>query len=352
MRYYQDLSTYSQPSHGITKPVLNMGWLSSEHSFPTGGVSESFLDKLWEFCKLDFFAKRSLPECRLCTNKTWTIDTIQFRSLKTFQEFISSQPAELQVHIKEERSTLAAKHRGKLREILNGETFVFHPNGKIFSAPNMLFHYIQAHNYLPHPEFIEAIEEGPQPNTEEYEALLTQAGITGSPLGSLKSQTAFLESGVIKRPYYEDLTSYSHHNSTKHGNPLNIGWLHHAMPHPKGQTSEEFLNRLWFFTRALAVRSDDLCCGLCALGDASELLEIHQGKGMLLGKGELRIFGKEHVYACPDSLFHYVKGHNYLPPNGFIEAVMTGPPPDTAEYQKRCRDIGIEDTIQIQESEQ
>jgi len=51
------------------------------------------------------------------------------------------------------------------------------------------------------------------------------------------------------------------------------------------------------------------------------------------GSGELRAIGDEELYAAPDLLHHYVTAHHYRPPDEFIDAILHGPGPDTAEHR-------------------
>jgi len=58
----------------------------------------------------------------------------------------------------------------------SAEVRVFAPNGTIaFASPNLIYHYVSVHQYAPPEQFIEALKEGPQPNTPEYEQMLNVA---------------------------------------------------------------------------------------------------------------------------------------------------------------------------------
>jgi len=59
-------------------------------------------------------------------------------------------------------------------EVGFAEIRVFGRNGKIYAAPNLIYHYVTAHSYRPPDEFIQAVLEGRQPDTPEYENLLRQ----------------------------------------------------------------------------------------------------------------------------------------------------------------------------------
>jgi hypothetical protein len=60
----------------------------------------------------------------------------------------------------------------------SAEVRVFDPEGKAaFAAPNLLYHYVAVHHYLPPAEFLAAIASGPQPATPEYRDLLLRAAV-------------------------------------------------------------------------------------------------------------------------------------------------------------------------------
>jgi len=48
------------------------------------------------------------------------------------------------------------------------EIRVFGKKGKVYAAPNLIFHYIMEHDYTPPKEFIEAVCYGASPNSVEY----------------------------------------------------------------------------------------------------------------------------------------------------------------------------------------
>ena len=47
------------------------------------------------------------------------------------------------------------------------------------------------------------------------------------------------------------------------------------------------------------------------------------------------------LYAAPNLIFHYVRDHAYKPPQEFIDAVLTGPAPDSAAYQDQLRALDL-----------
>ena len=105
-----------------------------------------------------------------------------------------------------------------------------------------------------------------------------------------------------------------------------IGWLSVKHPHPKGPSSEAFIDRL----RALCERwgesvralhwpvaggphTCELCNDFCAAGNV----------GVPAGTA---------LFVAPEMVAHYVEKHGYLPPQEFVDAVLASPTPGTADY--------------------
>jgi hypothetical protein len=65
------------------------------------------------------------------------------------------------------------------------------------------------------------------------------------------------------------------------------------------------------------------------------LICFHEDEALRLGSAEIRVFHDDQAFAAPDLIFHYVTAHRYAPPPVFVAGVMTGPPPESAEYQER-----------------
>jgi hypothetical protein len=78
---------------------------------------------------------------------------------------------------------------------------VFGVNGDVFAAPNLIYHYVSDHRYRPPHEFIQAVEGGPQPTSEEYRKALDCVGVRwreNAPLAEEPTQFRFVrtESGI------------------------------------------------------------------------------------------------------------------------------------------------------------
>jgi len=115
MVYFPDLSpfTYSRKPKCGQLDVVSVGWLDGEHNFSTGKIDPERWAKFEMMLKshAPIYLTRGKYVCELC-----------------------------------------GKASG------NGEVHAYHPHTKkIYVAPALILHYIQAHQYLPPEEFIEAV---------------------------------------------------------------------------------------------------------------------------------------------------------------------------------------------------
>lgn len=136
--------------------------------------------------------------------------------------------------------------------------------------------------------------------------------------------------------YFEDLTPYSYN-----GNEvlLNVGWLSLTEAFDTGETSIEFREKLFRYCldeNIVKVMRGFHECEFCGLS-FSEWDKNHPDYGnnarwMSIGNGEIRVIGNGVIYAAPALIYHYVVKHHYIPPQKFIEAVLTGPQPGSLEH--------------------
>src|SRR5579871_5598114 len=120
MSFYPDLHTASLVGHGDRHRAV--GWLSSGHPFPRGAVSAPFVEELKRHVASAFqpLAFGGTHTCELCGNFS------------------------------------AA-----------GNVWVPTPD-VVYVAPEMIVHYVTAHNYLPPEEFCRAIEACPRQGSPEF----------------------------------------------------------------------------------------------------------------------------------------------------------------------------------------
>jgi hypothetical protein len=121
---YEDLSTYTDsPSE---QPMLNVGWLGADRSFPTGEVDERLLPALIRLAAEPRNVMRGYHYCEFCDAES----PIRYPAPGTPRGRVSLGDAEIHV-------------RGQ--------------NGVVYAAPTLIIHYIDAHNYQPPGVFVEAV---------------------------------------------------------------------------------------------------------------------------------------------------------------------------------------------------
>jgi hypothetical protein len=125
--YFPDLTPYE---YGRSEPranLLNVGWLSAAHSFPSGAPDDRLIAALQRLVASPVNLYRGLHLCEFCPSPP----------LKT-------PPAGIRL-------------RKPLRATGNGEIRVAATNGITYVAPVLVLHYVVAHGYLPPQEFIDAV---------------------------------------------------------------------------------------------------------------------------------------------------------------------------------------------------
>lgn len=141
MTYFPDLSAYTHPLSSSRIPTRSVGWLDAGHDFPRSDAVEGLLTSLWPFCLVSVCPSRGSDLCPFCESRG------------------------------------VVERDGKRYVFGSAEIRVFDRAGEsAFAAPNLLYHYIEAHHYLPPSEFVDALQSGPQPQTEEYRGLLEKTG--------------------------------------------------------------------------------------------------------------------------------------------------------------------------------
>jgi hypothetical protein len=136
MTHFLDLSPYEYKRSGVRRGTVNVGWLDASVAFPKGPTAAEFVDKLWEYCCHPVVQTRGFHVCNICNEKEEPI-----------------------LHVT----------RGKMElKLGTAEIRVFGSEGKIFAAPDLIFHYVTEHQYLPPKEFVDAVEKSLPPSSDEY----------------------------------------------------------------------------------------------------------------------------------------------------------------------------------------
>ncbi len=151
--------------------------------------------------------------------------------------------------------------------------------------------------------------------------------------------------------FYRDLTPYVYfaHREPSDLVSLNIGWLDAAQCYARGDTSQEFKDRLFEFCLdkyVVHILRGFHACQFCGLS-YEQWFEEHEFKygenaqWMSIGDGEIRVLGKSAIYSAPTLIYHYVSEHQYKPPTEFIEAVLTGSAPGSDTHKTLLRKLGV-----------
>ncbi len=136
MTYYLDMSPYTYIEECIRPNTFNVGWLSRGYDFERGKSSEQFYQRLLEFCAFPICKTRGWHVCEFCG---------------------SEQAVPLNITINAQSSLIL----GSAEMRVSGDY-------KVFASPDLIYHYVTVHEYLPPKEFINAILESPLPTTKEY----------------------------------------------------------------------------------------------------------------------------------------------------------------------------------------
>lgn len=135
MAYYPDLTEYCYHESGVRPGTQNVGWLDAPHPFPTGNIPDAFLQRLWLYCKVPVVQTRGFHICDFCQMPSNAVPCFDLE--------------------------------GETLKFGSAEIRVF-GNSVIYASPNMIFHYVRDHSYLPPQPFVEAVFAEPGPDSQEY----------------------------------------------------------------------------------------------------------------------------------------------------------------------------------------
>lgn len=124
--------------------------------------------------------------------------------------------------------------------------------------------------------------------------------------------------------YFDDLSHYTYFPRYP-ANYLNVGWLSATSPYSQGTVSDYFLSAL----EQLVKKPVHFCmgyhdCEFCQILEEIARLNRTPSYQSRLGNGEVHVPGENgKTYVAPVLVYHYVKEHQYKPPEEFISAVET-----------------------------
>ena len=142
--------------------------------------------------------------------------------------------------------------------------------------------------------------------------------------------------------YYKDLSEYSYHRGAFHRpGTLNVGWLGFGYEFEQEELSDQILDKLWNFCKISVAQMRGMHdCEFCR---DDSFYAVRKGEPLLLGTSEIRVFSRHgEIFAAPTLIYHYVKSHNYRPPDEFIRALEEGPAPESSEYFDRLKELGLD----------
>ena len=122
--YFKDLSTVSEKP---SQELITVGWLDSQHPFSKGVSDEAFLDALFRACLTPLNPTRGFHRCEFC------------------------RPSR--------NEAVIAERGGEKIYLGNAEIRIPHGDGRFFAAPNLIFHYVEQHSYLPPLEFVRSVRQ-------------------------------------------------------------------------------------------------------------------------------------------------------------------------------------------------
>ena len=134
MTHFFDLSKYTYMKDERDCQSVNVGWLDEKHRFAKEDPKEEVLSLLWEFCLFSVVQTRGLYECNLCCPS----------------------------------SIIVEEHDNIRLSLGSAEIRVFGENGEVYSAPNMIYHYVKQHDYKMPAPFVNALQGSPKPPSQEY----------------------------------------------------------------------------------------------------------------------------------------------------------------------------------------
>ena len=152
MAWYPDLSTYKYlggKNLGSSLPMLNVGWLEQGRAFNTGPVPPEFIIRLRRLAQQPANLCKGKHICDLCSMPD-DARPVDDPSIDRFLEWIKGRSG-------------------------NGEIHVRSAAGKVYSAPVLIVHYVEVHEFCPPKEFVDAVL-----GAEPEEDLKQQQGSRGA----------------------------------------------------------------------------------------------------------------------------------------------------------------------------
>lgn len=133
--HFPDLTPYEYCVEECDTPALNIGWLDADHEFTQGTPPPGFLDRPRLLSHTRVKQMRGFEACPFCPNLS---------SPLTPGNWFEYDQALYHSCFEDGRFSSA-------------EICVIGRDGRTYASPVMVLHYVEAHNYLPPEEFINAV---------------------------------------------------------------------------------------------------------------------------------------------------------------------------------------------------
>jgi hypothetical protein len=141
--------------------------------------------------------------------------------------------------------------------------------------------------------------------------------------------------------WFADLSQCDYFGNACKKHLSSVGWLGDGKSFPEGFVDDRVLKKLtkllrnpWQLVSFLGFYVCDFC---------PELDETTAGDH--ISHRNLFIPGQGTVYVSPEGILHYIRKHRYLPPAGFVHAVMECPPMGSRAYFDALKAQGAEPLI-------
>jgi hypothetical protein len=104
---------------------------------------------------------------------------------------------------------------------------------------------------------------------------------------------------------------------------LNVGWIDQTVPYNQGSIEKDLTDTLLRLCRQPVNLTRGIHpCPFCKLSSWPPIGMTIDDRPVTLGNGEIRVNGDGGVtYAAPTLICHYIREHNYCPPEAFLIAV-------------------------------
>lgn len=122
--YRADLSPYVNLNGEMEPNVYCIGWLNEEHGFPKGRVPEAVLERILALC---------------------------FRPVNQTRGFHQSP------FLRPSPYGYPVEYKGEQKLLGSAEIRVRSRTGRIYAAPDLIYHYIKDCGYMPPQEFLDAV---------------------------------------------------------------------------------------------------------------------------------------------------------------------------------------------------